>query len=48
MFTLEAGLNQIFTLSTIDTAAKGEYPDPPIPTDFPLPYMDNFNGMKCL
>ncbi|XP_060570586.1 galactocerebrosidase-like isoform X2 [Ruditapes philippinarum] len=45
MFTLEAGLNQIFTLSTVNTAAKGEYPDPPVPTDFPLPYMDNFNAV---
>ncbi|XP_045189116.2 galactocerebrosidase-like isoform X2 [Mercenaria mercenaria] len=44
-FTLEAGINQIYTLSTVDTADKGNYPTPPDPKPFPLPYMDNFNDV---
>ncbi|RUS73898.1 hypothetical protein EGW08_018334 [Elysia chlorotica] len=37
-------LNQMITLTTMDTGLKGVYPPPPAHTDFPLPYSDNFDG----
>lgn len=43
-FELTMDVNQIYTLTTIATGKKGEYPDPPSALPFPLPYMDTFDG----
>eukprot|EP01084_Bolivina_argentea_P194276 333300_1 len=38
--------NSVFTLSTISTAHKGSYPDPPSKEKFPLPYSDDFESYE--
>ncbi|KAH9490030.1 hypothetical protein Btru_045075 [Bulinus truncatus] len=42
--TLLLGLDEVFTLTTLSNGKKGHYPDPPPPTSYPLPYMDDFEG----
>ncbi|XP_028995859.1 galactocerebrosidase isoform X2 [Betta splendens] len=42
-FTLSLGVDEVYTLSTITTAKKGVYPDPPPSAGFPKAYKDNFN-----
>lgn len=44
--TLNLGLDEVITLSTITTGNKGSYPKPPKPQPFPLPYLDNFEGLQ--
>ena len=43
--TLKLGVDEIWTLTTLTTGAKGSYPDPPASKAFILPYTDNMEGM---
>jgi len=45
-FTLQLGIDEIYTISTITTARKGSYPAPPAQKPFSslLPYSDNFDS----
>ncbi|XP_028855256.1 galactocerebrosidase isoform X1 [Denticeps clupeoides] len=42
-FTLNLDVDEVYTLSTITTAQKGSYPDPPPSAPFPKTYKDDFN-----
>ncbi|XP_053553556.1 galactocerebrosidase isoform X1 [Bombina bombina] len=42
-FTLELGVDEVYTLTTITTGQKGSYPDPPQSQPFPRKYKDDFN-----
>ncbi|XP_075048571.1 galactocerebrosidase isoform X2 [Mixophyes fleayi] len=42
-FTLELGVDEIYTLTTLKTGQKGSYPDPPKSQPFPVKYKDDFN-----
>jgi len=46
--TLTAEVNSIYTLTTLKTGHKGNAGKIPPPTDFPLPYKDNFDGSYTL
>ncbi|XP_057673108.1 galactocerebrosidase [Corythoichthys intestinalis] len=41
-FTLNLPEDEVYTLTTITTGQKGNYPDPPPSSPFPLNYKDNF------
>ena len=43
-FTLNLGVDELWTLSTVTTASKGSYPPPPPPFPFPTFYTDDFDG----
>jgi len=40
--TLPLGLDEVYTLTTLSSGAKGQYPTPPPSKPFPLPYTDDF------
>ncbi|XP_063295997.1 galactocerebrosidase isoform X1 [Pelobates fuscus] len=42
-FTLELGINEVYTVTTLLTGQKGTYPQPPKSQPFPLKYKDDFN-----
>ncbi|XP_043840780.1 galactocerebrosidase [Dromiciops gliroides] len=42
--TLELGVDEVYTLSTITTGQKGSYPVPPASKPFPSSYKDDFNA----
>ncbi|KAG5265338.1 hypothetical protein AALO_G00241180 [Alosa alosa] len=42
-FTLNLDVDEVYTLSTITTAQRGAYPDPPPSAAFPKLYKDDFN-----
>lgn len=41
-FTIELGVDEIYTLTTLSTGHKGSYQPPPPSKPFPLPYFDDF------
>ncbi|XP_069806054.1 galactocerebrosidase isoform X1 [Dendropsophus ebraccatus] len=43
IFTLELGVDEVYTLTTLTTGQKGSYPDPPGSQPFPRKYKDDFN-----
>jgi len=43
-FTIELGVDEIYTLTTLSTGHKGSYPPPPPSKPFPLPYFDDFES----
>lgn len=45
-FTLSLDIDEVYTLSTITTAQRGTYPDPPPSAPFPKSYQDNFDVSK--
>jgi len=42
--TVGLGLDEVLTLTTVNTGFKGQYPDPPASKSFVLPYSDDFEG----
>ncbi|XP_046334225.2 galactocerebrosidase-like isoform X1 [Haliotis rufescens] len=42
--TLNVGVDEVWTLTTVSTGNKGSYPPPPPTKTFPLPYQDDFEG----
>ncbi|KAM4664754.1 galactocerebrosidase isoform 2-T2 [Discoglossus pictus] len=42
-FTIELGVDEVYTLTTITTGRKGSYSDPPASQPFPVKYKDDFN-----
>uniref|UniRef100_A0A8C5R9Z1 Galactocerebrosidase n=1 Tax=Leptobrachium leishanense TaxID=445787 RepID=A0A8C5R9Z1_9ANUR len=42
-FTLQLGLNEVYTLTTLPTGQKGSFPQSPKSQPFPLKYKDDFN-----
>lgn len=42
MFTVDLGVDEVYTLTTLSTGHKGSYPAPPPSKPFPLPYYDDF------
>ncbi|KAG9481761.1 hypothetical protein GDO78_010797 [Eleutherodactylus coqui] len=43
LFTVELGVDEVYTLTTLTTGQKGSYPKPPESQPFPRKYMDDFN-----
>ncbi|XP_069494036.1 galactocerebrosidase isoform X1 [Ambystoma mexicanum] len=43
VFTLELGVDEVYTLTTLKTGKKGSYPDPPASQPFPSKYKDDFD-----
>lgn len=43
-FQFTAQPNTMYTISTVESAMKGEHPVPPQPHEIPLPYVEDFNG----
>ncbi|XP_055955737.1 galactocerebrosidase-like [Patella vulgata] len=43
---LDIGVDEVWTLTTINTGVKGSFPSPPASAEFPLPYSDNFESYK--
>ncbi|XP_069064226.1 galactocerebrosidase isoform X3 [Pleurodeles waltl] len=41
-FTLELGVDEVYTLTTVTTGNKGSFPDPPASQPFPTKYKDDF------
>ncbi|XP_050396599.1 galactocerebrosidase [Patella vulgata] len=44
MVSLDVGVDEVITLTTVDTGVKGSYPESPISKSFPLPYTEDFEG----
>ncbi|XP_063078852.1 galactocerebrosidase [Engraulis encrasicolus] len=42
-FTLNLGVDEVYTLTTLTTGQKGHYTDPPNSSPFPKKYLDDFN-----
>ena len=42
VISLSLGIDEVYTLTTLKSGAKGEYPSPPPQKPFPLPYIDDF------
>jgi len=42
--SLKLGLDEIWTITTVQTGQKGNYPSVPASQPFPLPYTDDFEG----
>ncbi|XP_063804272.1 galactocerebrosidase isoform X2 [Pseudophryne corroboree] len=42
-FSMELGVDEVYTLTTISTGQKGSFPDPPKSQPFPVKYKDDFN-----
>ncbi|XP_053330985.1 galactocerebrosidase [Spea bombifrons] len=42
-FTLELGVNEVYTVTTFSSGQKGSFPVPPESQPFPLKYKDDFN-----
>uniref|UniRef100_A0A8C4N899 Galactocerebrosidase n=1 Tax=Eptatretus burgeri TaxID=7764 RepID=A0A8C4N899_EPTBU len=42
-FTLELGIDEIYTVTSVATGRHGQHPDPPGPQPFPVLYGDNFD-----
>ncbi|XP_052772475.1 galactocerebrosidase-like isoform X2 [Mya arenaria] len=43
---LSIGVDEVYTLHTLQGGTKGSYPNVPDPKPFPLPYTDDFEGNK--
>ena len=43
--SLKLGLDEIWTITTVQTGQKGNYPSVPASQPFPLPYTDDFEGI---
>ncbi|KAK6174597.1 hypothetical protein SNE40_017840 [Patella caerulea] len=41
---LDIGVDEVWTLTTINTGVKGSFPPPPASAEFPLPYSDDFES----
>jgi len=41
-FTMDLGVDEMYTVTTVPTGRKGVYPPPPPSKPFPLPYGDDF------
>ncbi|XP_048456350.1 galactocerebrosidase-like isoform X1 [Rhincodon typus] len=42
-FSLQLELDEMYTISTVNTGNRGSFPEPPASTSFPKVYKDNFN-----
>ncbi|KAM4690299.1 galactocerebrosidase isoform 1-T1 [Rhinophrynus dorsalis] len=42
-FTLELGVDEVYTITTLTTGQKGAFPEPPKSQPFPRKYKDDFN-----
>ncbi|KAM8921299.1 galactocerebrosidase [Pelodytes ibericus] len=42
-FTLELKINEVYTITTLQSGTKGSYPVPPQSQPFPMSYKDDFN-----
>ncbi len=43
--SLSLGLDEVYTLTTLDVGQKGQHPTPPPSQPFPIPYKDDYEGM---
>lgn len=47
VITVNLGLDEVYTLTTLTTGSKKPYPAPPPSSSFPSNYKDDFNIRKC-